>query len=124
MFDDLFSQARGKDADLGIVVLSHPSLKNPHCTAIILGNFECRRQMSEITKVLNSNESLPIDENLLVTIGSIDLPKGQDNPNKLPMTSLFGPKNSVERKNPGVGIKLKGSDIHVRVLIMCNLCNL
>ena len=51
--------------------------------------------MGEITKVLNSNESLPIDENLLVTVGSIDIPKGGT---KLPVTSLFGPKNSVERK--------------------------
>lgn len=29
MFDDLLSQARGHDADLGKVVLSHPSLNNP-----------------------------------------------------------------------------------------------
>jgi hypothetical protein len=54
--------------------------------------------MSEITKVLNSNESLPVDENLLVTIGSIDLPKGGAKPRKLPITSLFGPQNSIEKK--------------------------
>lgn len=32
--------------------------------------------MSEITKVLNSNGTLSVDEHLLVTVGSIDLPKG------------------------------------------------
>lgn len=51
--------------------------------------------MREITKVLNSNESLQVDENLLVTVGSIDMPKGGS---KLPVTSLFGPRNRVERK--------------------------
>lgn len=99
MFDDLLSLARGHDADLGRVVLSHPSLNNP--IVVPLQSWESLNAdvvMSEITKVLNSNESLPVDENLIVTIGSIDLPKGGGNPRKLPITSLFGPKNSIERK--------------------------
>lgn len=29
MFDDVLSQARGHNADLGRVVLSHPNLNNP-----------------------------------------------------------------------------------------------
>ena len=96
MFDDLLSQARGHDADLGRVVLGHPSLNNP--IVVPLQSWEKLNAdvvMGEITKVLNSNESLPIDENLLVTVGSTDIPKGGT---KLPVTSLFGPKNSVERK--------------------------
>ena len=96
MFDDLLSEARGHNADLGRVVLSHPSLNNP--IVVPLQSWEKLNAdvvMGEITKVLNSNESLPIDENLLVTVGSIDIPKGGT---KLPVTSLFGPKNSVERK--------------------------
>ena len=99
MFDDLLSQARGHDADLGRVVISHPSLNN--AIVVPLQSWETLNAdavMSEIVKVLNSNESLPIDESLLVTIGSIDLPKGGGNPRKLPITSLFGPKNSIERK--------------------------
>lgn len=99
MFDDLLSQARGHDADLGRVVISHPSLNN--AIVVPLQSWETLNAdavMSEIVKVLNSNESLPIDESLLVTIGSIDLPKGGGNPRKLPITSLFGPKNSTERK--------------------------
>lgn len=55
--------------------------------------------MSEITKVLNSNETIPVDEHLLVTVGSIDLPKGGGwSGNKLPVTSLFGSSNSLVRK--------------------------
>lgn len=99
MFEDLLSQARGHDADLGRVVISHPSLNN--AIVVPLQAWETLNAdvvMSEITKVLNSNESLSVDENLLVTIGSIDLPKGGGNARKLPITSLFGPKNSVERK--------------------------
>ena len=55
--------------------------------------------MSEITKVLNSNETIPVDEHLLITVGSIDLPKGGSwSGNKLSVTSLFGPNNSLKRK--------------------------
>lgn len=99
MFDDLLSQARGHDADLGRVVLSHPSLNNP--IVVPLQSWEHLNAdvvMEEITKVLNSNESLPVDENMIVTVGSIDIPKGGGNPKKLPITSLFGPKNSIKRK--------------------------
>lgn len=55
--------------------------------------------MSEITKVLNSNETLFVYENLLVTVGTIDLPKGGSwSGNKLSVTSLFGPNNSLMKK--------------------------
>lgn len=48
MFDDLLSEARGHDADLGRVVLSHPSLTirslypSDRCTPPVLGKSECR----------------------------------------------------------------------------------
>lgn len=70
----LRSQARGHDADLGRVVLSHPNLNNP--IVVPLQNLNADTVMSEITKVLNSNGTLSLDEHLLVTVGSIDLPKG------------------------------------------------
>lgn len=54
--------------------------------------------MSEVTKVLNSNEDVPVDGDLIVTIGSIDMPKGRGG-NKLPITSLIGSRNSLMRKN-------------------------
>lgn len=77
MFDDLLSQAREHDANIGRVVISHPSLNN--AIVVPLQSWETLNAdvvMSEIVKVLNSNESLSVDENILVTIGSIDLPKG------------------------------------------------
>lgn len=93
-------QARGHDADLGRVVLSHPTLNNS--IVVPLQSWEkltADTVMSEITKVLNSNETIPFDEHLLVTVGSINLPKGGSwSGNKLPVTSLFGPNNSLKRK--------------------------
>uniref|UniRef100_A0A8W8MKN2 Uncharacterized protein n=1 Tax=Magallana gigas TaxID=29159 RepID=A0A8W8MKN2_MAGGI len=100
MFDDVLSQARGHDADLGRVVLSHLNLNNS--IVVPLQSWEklnADTVMSEITKVLNSNETIPVDEHLLVTVGSIDLPKGGSwSGNKLPVTSLFGPNNSLHKK--------------------------
>ena len=62
-------------------------------------NLHADTVMSEITKVLNSNETIPVDEHLLVTVGSIDLPKGGSwSGNKLAVTSLFGPNNTLKRK--------------------------
>lgn len=70
MFDDVLSQARGHDADLGRVVLSHPNLINPIVVPLqSWENLNADAVMSEITKVLNSNETIPVDEHLLVTVG-------------------------------------------------------
>lgn len=100
MFDDVLSQARGHDADLGRVVLSHPSLNNRIVVPLqSWENLNADTVMSEITKVLNSNEAIPVDEHLLVTVGSIDLPKGGSwSGNKLSVTLLFGRNNSLKRK--------------------------
>ena len=50
-----------------VIIYMYTSINKSHEEACVMG---------EITKVLNSNESLPIDENLLVTVGFIDIPKG------------------------------------------------
>lgn len=100
MFDDVLSQARGSDADLGRVVVSHPNLNN----AIVVPlqsweNLNSDTVMSEITKVLNSNENITVNDHLLVTVGSISMMKGGSwSGNKLAVTSLFGPGNSLMRK--------------------------
>lgn len=100
MFSDVLSRARGQDADLGRVVLSHPNLNNPIVVPLqSWDNLNADTVMSEITKVLNSNETIPVEEHLLVTVGSIDLPKGGSwSGNKLPVTSLFGANNSLKKK--------------------------
>lgn len=52
MFDDVLSQARGHDADLGRVVLSHPNLNNPIVVSLQpWQNLNADTVMSEITKV-------------------------------------------------------------------------
>lgn len=77
MFDDVLSQARGHDTDLGRVVLYHPNLNNPIIVPLqSLGSLNSDTVMTEISKVLNSNETISVGEHLLVTVGSIDLPKG------------------------------------------------
>jgi hypothetical protein len=100
MFDDVLSQARGHDANLGRVVLSHPNLNNPIVAPLqSWENLNADTVMSEIIKVLNSNETIPVDEHLLVTVWSIDLPNSESwSGNKLAVTSLFGPNNTLKRK--------------------------
>lgn len=74
MFDDLLSQARNNDADLGGLVISHPSLSN--AIVVPLQPWEQLTAdvvMGEIAKVLNSNESLSIDKKLFVSVGSIGM---------------------------------------------------
>lgn len=98
MFDDLLSQARNNDADLGGLVISHPSLSN--AIVVPLQPWEQLTAdvvMGEIAKVLNSNESLSIDKKLFVSVGSIGMPTGGGNPRKLPNTSLFGPLITLEK---------------------------
>lgn len=73
MYNDVLSQARGHEANLGRVVLSHPNLNNPIVVPLqSWDNLNADTVISEITKVLNSNETIPVDEHLLVTVGSID----------------------------------------------------
>lgn len=72
MFDYLLSLARGHDANLGGVVISHPSLSN--ASVVSLQPWEQHNAdvvIGEIAKVLNSNESLSIDEKIFVCVGSM-----------------------------------------------------
>lgn len=100
MFDDVLSEARGHNADLGRVLLNHPKLNNPIVVSLQpWDNLNADTVMSEITKVLNSNEDIPVDENLIITIGTINLPKGGGHNKKLPITQLLGPDNSLIKKH-------------------------
>lgn len=72
--------------------------------------------MNEVTKVLNSNENIKVNDGLLVTVGSIEIPKGGS---KLPITSLVGPKNSLERKQSTFHIE---NDNKICLAIAIGLC--
>ena len=96
MFEDILSKARGHNADLGRVVVQHPNLSNPIVVPLQpWENLDADAVMDEIMNVINSNEELDVDENMVVTVGSIDLPKGGA---KKPITRLFGPGNSLKKK--------------------------
>ena len=99
MFDDVLNQARGNDADLGRVVIHHSSLNDPIVVPLQpWENLDGGTMMDHITKVLNSNEDLDVDESMMVTVGSIDIPKGGFH---LPISQLTGPENSlIRKKNP------------------------
>lgn len=99
MFDDVLAEAKGDDSDLGRVVIQHPKLNNAIVVSLRKwGDLNTNTVMSEVTKVLNSNEDVPVDGDLIVTIGSIDIPKGGGG-NKLPITTLVGPRNSLIKKH-------------------------
>lgn len=77
MFDDVLIEAKGDDSNLGRVVIQLPKLNS----AILVSlrkweDLNADTVMSEVTKVLNSNEDVPVDGDLIVTIGSIDMRKG------------------------------------------------
>ncbi|KAK3100662.1 hypothetical protein FSP39_023320 [Pinctada imbricata] len=96
MFDDVLSQARGHNADLGRVVIEHPSLSDPIVVPLQpWENIDADEVMDQISKVLNSDEELELDENMTVTVGSINLPKGGA---KKPVTRLYGSENSLKKK--------------------------
>jgi hypothetical protein len=70
--DEVLQQARGHDADLGGVVLHHPDLINPIVVPLqSWENLNADTVLSEVTKVLNSNENIKDNEGLMVTVGSI-----------------------------------------------------
>ncbi|CAC5384136.1 unnamed protein product [Mytilus coruscus] len=51
--------------------------------------------MNEISKVLQSNEELPVDDSFSVTVGRIDIPSGGG---RVYITNLKGVENSLKRK--------------------------
>ena len=96
MFDDVLNKTRGHDADLGRVVIEHPDLPNPIVVPLQpWEKMDADLVMDEISKVLNSHETLSVNESMTVNVGTIDVPKGGA---KLPITSLFGKNNSLNRK--------------------------
>lgn len=117
MFEDVLHLARGHNADLGRVVLNHPDLINPIVVPLqSWENINADTVLNEVTKVLNSNENIKVNDGLLVTVGSIEIPKGGS---KLPITSLVGPKNSLERKQSTFHIE---NDNKICLAIAIGLC--
>lgn len=92
MFDSILDEVRENGSDLGRVVIQNSGLKTPiviplpkWCTLI------ADTVMDGITKVLNSNEELFVDDNISVSVGSITIPKGSGG--GTPIATLFGHNN-------------------------------
>lgn len=97
MFDDVLSQVRENGSDIGSVVIQNRGLKAPIVIPLQKwDNLNADTVMDGITKDLNSNEELVVDDSMSVTIASITFPKGSGG--GLPITSLFGHQNSLSRK--------------------------
>lgn len=97
MFDNVLDEVRANGSDLGRIVIQNNGLKNPVVIPLQKwDNLNAETVMDGIAKVLNSNEELIVDDNTTVSIGSITIPKGSGG--GIPITSLFGHRNSLSRK--------------------------
>lgn len=77
IFQDILSQFRVEGADLGREVIQNNGLNSPIVIPLQnLDSLNLDTVMDGITKVLNSNEELVVDDSMSVTIGFISIPKG------------------------------------------------
>ena len=104
MFEDILQEARGDLAgnDLGRVVIHHDGLHDPIVVPLRpWDRLNVDVVMEHIEKVLNSHQELSVNDSFDITIGAIDLPKGNG---RRPITSLLGDKNSIQIKKSLVTI--------------------
>ena len=107
MFHHVLQEARGNLAgnDFGRVVIQHDGLHDP--IIIPLKPWEqlnVNVVMGTIEKVLNSNQTLTVDESMGISIGSVDLPKGSGGSN-LRITKIKEKGNSLELKRSVITIE-------------------
>jgi hypothetical protein len=68
----LIDKTRGDDQDLGRVGITHPQLNNPIVVPLQKWPLlNSNTVMDNIERVLNSEENLPLDAQMQITIGSI-----------------------------------------------------
>ena len=104
MFEDILQEACGDLAgnDLGRVVIHHDGLHDPIVVPLRpWDRLNVDVVMEHIEKVLNSHQELSVNDSFDITIGAIDLPKGNG---RRPITSLQGDKNSIQIKKSLVTI--------------------
>ena len=96
MFKNVLDKTRGDDQDLGLVGITHPQLNNPIVVPIQKWSLlNSNTVMDNIERVINSEENLPLDAQMQITIGSIAIPRGSGT---LAITRLTGPQNSIAIK--------------------------
>ena len=98
MFDDVISEATANlgGTDLCRVVVHHPSLTNSMYYPLKkVDNVTGQDVLEHFENILNSHQSLEMNEEFSVDVGTMELPKGGT---RLPINSLIGPYNSAHRK--------------------------
>ena len=96
MFKNVLDKTRGDDQDLGLVGITHPQLNNPIVVPIQKWSLlNSNTVMDNIEMVINSEENLPLDAQMQITIGSIAIPRGSGT---LAITRLTGSQNSIAIK--------------------------
>ena len=98
VFDDVLSQVRegSQDNSLARLIIEHNGLTDPIVVPLQeLNTMDASTVMDEISKVLQSNEELPVDDSFSVTVGRIDIPSGGG---RVYITNLTGIENSIKRK--------------------------
>ena len=111
MFQDVLRNAKANLAgnDLGRVVIHHDGLNNPIVVPLVpLDLLDANRIMDRIEEVLNSNETLELDDSFRIDIGTIELPKGGA---KLFINCLMGEDSSINRKRSIVTIVNEGDTL-------------
>jgi hypothetical protein len=96
MFKNVLDKTRGDDQDLGLVGITHPQLNIPIVVPIQKWSLlNSNTVMDNIERVINSEENLPLDAQMQITIGSIAIPRGSGT---LAITRLTGPQDSIAIK--------------------------
>ncbi|CAC5372267.1 unnamed protein product [Mytilus coruscus] len=97
MFEDVIDRVKGNGGDLGRIIINHPEFH--HALAIPLdkwSNIDAEKVMQRIEGYLNSDENLPIDDQMTVVVGNISVPKGSGK--STPITRLYGDNSSIALK--------------------------
>ena len=77
-------------------MIQHDSLHDPIVISLQLWDqLDAIKVMDTIEKVLNSNQSLAIDESMDIAVGKVDSPKGSGGPRRK-ITKIKGKNNSLK----------------------------
>ena len=105
MFDDVIDQASANlnDNDLMRLIVHHPDLTNNiHIPLRKVENLSGHDVLEYVENVMSSHQNLDMNDSFNVDVGTMELPKGGT---RLPITSLAGADNSIERKRSVIEVK-------------------
>lgn len=78
MFEKVIERVKGKEGgDLDRIIINHPEFN--HAILVPLdkwSNINANRVMEAIERFLNSDENLPLDDQMSIIVGNISIPKG------------------------------------------------